>query len=163
MAHRDRPLVSENWSTQARTNAVILALVMAVATAMAISALTDSLRARRFVETDAVILHADVAGGGGRSGYRPEVRFRYRVDGRDYEGTRLDLGVWSYGGREGIERTLAAYSVGARVKAWYYPRDPSVAVLRNQGSVLANLLLVLLSGGACATAVYLRFVRRARD
>jgi len=155
----NRPLVSESWSNQARINAVIVALAMAVGTAMAISALTDSMRARRFVETDAVILHADVAGGG-RSGYRPDVRFRYRVGGREYEGTRLDLGVWSYGGREGIERTLAAYSVGASVKAWYYPRDPSLAVLRNQGSVLANLLLALLTGGACATAVYLRFVRR---
>ncbi len=63
--------------------------------------------------------------------FHPEIRYRYWVDGRTYEGQ------WIYsGGQTGVadrdeaEKVLAPYAAGRQVQVFYNPRNPSEALLQ---------------------------------
>jgi hypothetical protein len=68
-----------------------------------------------------------------RPAYRPEITFRYQVEGRTHQCTGWDSwavsGDYGGGGREFYERVLDRYQVGASYPCWFDPKDPSKAVL----------------------------------
>lgn len=82
-----------------------------------------------------------------RSGFVPNVAYRYSVDGRLYFG-------WQYARTNMLEsgaavaRRLATLHPGASITAWYDARDPSEAVL----SRAPNLVLLAILTGLAALA-----------
>jgi hypothetical protein len=60
--------------------------------------------------------------------YRPKIRYRYSVAGKEYEGTQYCYGQWSSGG--GFARRIAAaLPLDSQVEVHFAPGDPRDAVL----------------------------------
>lgn len=81
--------------------------------------------------------------------YTPEVRFEYILAGRIHESDMLrpTIIVQAHASRESAAEELAAFPIGARVKAWVDPADPERGFLikeRSAGPVVFVVLGVLL-------------------
>jgi hypothetical protein len=90
-----------------------------------------------------------------RPAYRPEITFRYQVEGRTYQCTGWDSwavsGAYGGGSYERFSRVLDRYEIGASYPCWFDPEDPSKAVLVRRVRplyVLAVLPLALIVLGA---------------
>lgn len=87
----------------------------------------------------------------GCSVYRPEVRYRYEVEGRTYEGTRLSSSSSAYTGDEArARRWIAPFAVGARVPVHVDSGNPNNSVLApGMSPVLLGALVIggLIWGG----------------
>ena len=93
----------------------------------------------------------------GKSGpsYRPDITFRYEVDGKELRCTGWDswalFGDYGGGSLKYFERVLDRYEVGRAYPCWFDPGEPSRAVLVRHVRglyVLAVLPLVFVSLGA---------------
>jgi hypothetical protein len=73
--------------------------------------------------------------------YQAVVEYSYRVDGRDYHGTRLSFGGKQSTAEGPAKRKAARYPSGSTVQVRYDPADPSQAVLETRVA-LSWLLLV---------------------
>jgi hypothetical protein len=60
--------------------------------------------------------------------FRPDIAYRYEVDGRSYAGSQTNIRKVSRE-RDTVERLLARYPVGAAVSVHYNPADPAEAML----------------------------------
>ena len=81
--------------------------------------------------------------------HRPDVRFRYRVGGREYESDLLhpSIIVRTYGSREAAAEALAPFPVNATVSAYVDPSLPDKAYLiatAGNGPVVFMVVGVLL-------------------
>lgn len=85
-----------------------------------------------------------------------EVRYRYRVGGRDYEGTRIRFGGQARMSALAADGIVAKYPRGAAIDVFYNPKSPSQAVLEpgNSGNLaaLAVLLVVFVAISAVLIA-----------
>lgn len=91
--------------------------------------------AKRFRPVEAYVVASRVASSRSGSGttrtttYRPEITYRYTVDGREYTSRTyhfMGVGQGSHAAAAGI---VDRYPVGGKVTAYYDPRRPSVAIL----------------------------------
>jgi hypothetical protein len=109
-------------------------------------------RARAWPTARGEVVEVGVRWAGAMSrGAHPTIRYRYVVDGRPLEGTRLQFGAqfgrWS---ERSARAALGPLSPGAPVTVRYDPRDPSDAVLRPEPTVgdgvalLVGVVLVVL-------------------
>ena len=84
--------------------------------------------------------------------YRPEIRFSYRVGGRDYSAETWKSGpVVSHGTPGPAEKVVARYATGQKVPVYYDPTRPDMAVLEpnnreGTGMVLAMGIVFGLAG-----------------
>ncbi len=60
--------------------------------------------------------------------YRPNIQYKYSVEGKEYLGDRYRYGKWSSGG-DWAKQIVASRPVGSPVEVYYAPADPSDAVL----------------------------------
>ena len=67
--------------------------------------------------------------GDDRRVYRGAVRYRYRVDGTDYEGDRVSLGEYATENRADAEAVTRRYPLGRRVPVHYRPGAPDASLL----------------------------------
>jgi len=85
-----------------------------------------------------------------------EVRYRYRVGSKDYEGTRIRFGGQARMSALAADEIVARYPRGATIEVFHDPKSPSQAVLEpgNSGNVtaLVALLVVFVAIGAVLTA-----------
>ncbi len=118
----------------------------------------------RFAPARAVVLASAVevsTGSEGGSIYRPVVRYRYRIDQRDYESDRYDLaGTGSSSDRAWSEHVVAAYPPGAERAMWYDPAQPESAVIatgwpRNFWFICLFLQPFLVIGAALIAGIVL--------
>lgn len=83
--------------------------------------------------------------------YRPDIRYSYRVDDRDYHGNTVSFG-WTalYGEPASADEILAKYPLGAPVRVFYDPARPRDSVLepRSRQGSLAPLTFGLIFGTA---------------
>ncbi len=91
--------------------------------------------ANRFRPVEAYVVASRVASSSSGSGtnrttsYRPEITYRYIVDGREYTSRTyhfMGIGQGSHAAAAGI---VNRYPVGGKVTAYYDPQRPSVAIL----------------------------------
>lgn len=113
------------------------------------------------------ILSSSVAGhhGDGEATYSVEVRYRYEVDGRSYQGRRYAFLGGSSSGYEGKRRIVGALPAGATTTCWVDADDPRQAVLHRGLSweyafVLLPLVFVVLGAGGLWAATLDRRRRR---
>lgn len=87
--------------------------------------------ARSWPEAKGTVTEVGLRRSHGRGGasYRPRIRYRYRVDGRDLEGERLRVREQASSDREAVEAVAAGYSVGGEVVVRYDPEDPSQSMV----------------------------------
>jgi hypothetical protein len=86
--------------------------------------------AQDWPETEGQVLVSEVRDEGGENGWRAHVVYRYEVDGRVYENSRIAVAV-EYG-REGFqaqEELAARFPAGAPVTVYYNPQNPAEAAL----------------------------------
>lgn len=88
------------------------------------------IRALGYATAAGAVTHSDVETVDGEDGptYRPNVKYRYSVAGKEYQGDRYRYGQWSTGGRS-AHRTVASHPVGAQVEVHYAHDDPTDSVL----------------------------------
>jgi hypothetical protein len=107
----------------------------------------QALACRRWPVADGVIVVSDLQRSRGSDGafmYRPEVTYRYEVQGRQLVSSRTQFGdrlelSWS---RPAVQ-IVQKYPVGTRVSVRYAPDDPEEAVLET------GVRGILLAGIAC--------------
>jgi uncharacterized protein DUF3592 len=62
--------------------------------------------------------------------YRPEITFRYRVGGTDYQSSRISFGFdRSLPYQREAQNILDRYPMGSAVKVYYEPGNPSLGIL----------------------------------
>ena len=64
-----------------------------------------------------------------KSTYAPNVSYRYEVDGKEYESSRLTIVPRNYSSRQWVNEILASYPVGGTVRVFYDPKDPGNCLL----------------------------------
>ena len=122
---------------------------------------------------DAVIVHSEVvshttADTDGRVGFsnsmtthRPDVRFRYRVAGQEYESDLLNptIIVTSYGSASDVEEALVPFPVNAKVRAYVDPSHPEQAFLiatKSSAPIVFIIIGVLLPPLAWFVSRYMK-------
>lgn len=93
-----------------------------------------------------------------------EIAYVYAVDGRPFTGTSVDPPGFESAG-SGDAELVAQFPVGARVRAYYDPSDPSVAALRTTtGAPRRYAFLIIgflvMAIGAPFAALAIRWARR---
>lgn len=88
------------------------------------------LRALGYATTAGSVTHSKVETVDGDDGptYRPNIKYKYTVAGKEYQGDRYRYGQWSSGGRS-AHRIVASHPVAAQVEVYYSPDDPTDSVL----------------------------------
>jgi hypothetical protein len=66
-----------------------------------------------------------------RTTYSPAVEYAYRVNGADYRGRQINLGVTVSGSQAAAEKQAARYKPGSEIDVHYDPKNPSNAALEN--------------------------------
>ena len=101
---------------------------------------------------------------GGR-GYVPEVRYRFTVNGQEYEGHIYAYNIKGigfsprYGGKGWAQNILKRYHIGDVVTVYYDPRDPSKSLLTKEVAWVEFCLYLGLVPGIVLFIFYLSFSR----
>lgn len=91
--------------------------------------------------------------------YRPDIVFRYSVNGRDFTGRKVWLTGYDGSKRfDDARAVMDAYPAGSAVKVLYNPDDPTDAALRTAWPRWEVLMIALFGIPWIAGAIY--FVRR---
>ncbi len=84
-------------------------------------------------ETTCTIISSGVENTGeDENPYRPDVRYRYRIDGKDFEGTRVVRGDNATSKFDRARDTAARYPVGSLATCRVNPNHPSLSVLQRR-------------------------------
>lgn len=84
--------------------------------------------------------------------WSPLVEYVYRIDGRQYHGTRIGFGPTVSAGRELAEAAVARYPEDATVTVHYHPANPSQATLETR---VAHGWVGLVFVAACLVVAFL--------
>ena len=79
-----------------------------------------------------------------KTNYHADIRYRYQVDGRDYEGNRITANDSASIQREDIEAITSGYSAGQSIPVYYNPDSPDQALLQPGKS--GDSVVVLIMG-----------------
>ncbi|MFI5014415.1 MAG: DUF3592 domain-containing protein [Hyphomicrobiales bacterium] len=85
--------------------------------------------------------------------YRADIRFAYKVGGREFHSSQWKWGWTSlYADSMGAQAIVAAHPQGRSVRVYYDPKEPETAVLEpgNKQGTLAPLVVSLVFGGGGA-------------
>jgi hypothetical protein len=93
-----------------------------------------------------------VPGGRGQTviQWSPVVEYSYRVQGRDYHGSRLAFGADVAGPRDFAEAIVARYPAGREVTVHFNPANPSFAVLEPRVAFAWPILILTIAFFAAA-------------
>lgn len=127
---------------------VLIAAVVVIYSALAMVALARA--SRRWPTIPGRVVRSEIRE------RRAVIRYRYAVEGNEYEGTDVAAGDWPYRTGRSVARRVQLYPVDAQVTVYYDPRQPHVAVLKPGlrldvfylpmvATVLVLISLVLLS------------------
>ena len=83
--------------------------------------------------------------------YRPRVRYRYRVNGKEYTSEKLTYKGYSTV-QEVVQEMVRPYRIGSSVQVHYHPRHPARAVLE-PGTTRKYLIPILLAAGLMAAGI----------
>jgi hypothetical protein len=103
---------------------------------------------RRFLVTDGTVLESRVVTSRGSKGstlYRPKIRYRYDVKGREYVSDQFTFDTSSSsGGRDYSDRMVATNPPGREIRVYYDPDRPEVAILELRVPTLLWFMLFFL-------------------
>jgi Protein of unknown function (DUF3592) len=90
----------------------------------------------------------------GLKGYYGEVRYRYRVADKDYEGDKISFNRVHVSVRDAWQRALEGYPVGKTVNVFYDPKNPGIAVLEpglhGEINLLYRMTILYIAGSGLA-------------
>ena len=113
-------------------------------------------------QVDGTVISSEVVDAWDTSGerYTPQIIYTYEIDATSYEGRQVNLqGDLYLGNQLDAEQIIAPYPVGATVRPYVDPSDPTRSVLERDlptavwWFVVIGLLLVLLSIGLGIRAI----------
>jgi hypothetical protein len=84
--------------------------------------------------------------GGGGTAYHPEIKIRYKVDGREYEVWTYDAIPMFYPDQAAQQAIVDGFQVGAICPCWYDPDRPDKAILV-RGHLWAPYVLLVVPIG----------------
>jgi hypothetical protein len=91
--------------------------------------------------------------------FAPEVIYEYEVDGKLYQGKRLNFGFqMQHNIRSWAEEGIAAYTVGQQVEVYYNPDKPQDSVLEIAAPVGKPVKLMLLIAVGSTVMALVMFV-----
>ena len=102
-------------------------------------------RVRQFLPVEGEVTLSDVGVNRSTEGttFYPDIHFRYTVDGQTHDTGRYRIMVISSSGRSGKQEVVRRYPVGSKVRAWYDPNKPDVAVIDNSFSFFPAIFLTI--------------------
>lgn len=113
---------------------------------------------RRWPTTEGEVLDSraevDPTSDPGDLSYRPKVRYRYRVNDREYVSENLTYKGYSTA-QEVVEAMAGRYPTGSQVQVYYHPRHPNRAVLEPGTTLWQYLIPIMLAAGGMATGIAL--------
>lgn len=100
--------------------------------------------------------------------YRPQITYRFRVEGREHTGNRIFFGSSSFQREEEAKEYAAKYPVGKAVEVRYQPGRPEMSILepglpRDSGFLFAIGASALLVGGFLSWIGFTRRLARAGE
>lgn len=75
--------------------------------------------------------------------FRPQIRYRYQVDGREFSGTRVWAVDYSSSGRGEMQAVVDRYPVGQAAQVHYDPEKPENAVLETGAGWLGTIFMAI--------------------
>jgi hypothetical protein len=120
------------WTTPFLTLLFLGAIVLLLSTV--IFELPKSIASLAWPTTEGVVLSSDIHLMTGWSedseGWAPSVSYRYSVNGREYVSGNIEIQDVGNGNTDYLAyQVIQRYPVGERVKIYYNPGDPTIAVL----------------------------------
>lgn len=142
------------------TGALISMLIISL---LALIQSAPAMAAREWLSTDGMIVKSFVTSEqdnedtkGTRLLYVPYVAYTYFVQGTQFVATRIHFGANAKSTvREGAEKALGNYPVGAPVTVYFNPENPTDAVLVRQAPQAGRLGLLALGVFAACLVAYL--------
>ena len=96
----------------------------------------------------------------GKSGYQhsANIRYTYRVDGKDYTSGKIVVGDYSSNSSRRARKLTSRYRKGSQVKIYYNPVKPGEAVLKPGGTLLiyAPFAFGIIAAAAGISAFFYR-------
>ena len=120
-------------------------------------------RAEAWPTANGVVIESRTRPGCSRAGkgYSTTVRYRYQVDGKDYESRRIIFGAASCDPEHFARSSMKEFPVGAEIKVRYDPQAPAEAVLipgmvddSTSGALAFMTLWLVLATAAAAMVLY---------
>lgn len=91
--------------------------------------------------------------------YKPVVKYKYKVDGKEYIGDSLRFIDFNYGSHSKALKVIERYPVGKELESRYHNNYPKMTVL-DPGAHLSDLLVPLAGIVLFFGALILRYVRK---
>lgn len=145
--------------------AIVLMIAGGTGTVLKVKQIKEAFSYRQWPTTMGKVISSKVVGD---RGYRPEIRYEYRIEGKTYQNTS-HLNLPNFGGRinrlDAAETTVESYPEGKRIKVYYNPFEPENAYLNIsppawvylQGATYLTLFMV------GSVLLLLHFVARQRQ
>ena len=129
-----------------------MGIMMFVILLLALIQSAPAMSAREWASADGIVVqsfisteHDDEDAKASRIYYVPNVAYTYFAQDIQQLGTRIHFGAHKKNTvREGAEKDLSAYPVGARVTVYYDPERPNNSVLKREAPAAGRLGLVAL-------------------
>ncbi|MBT5230307.1 MAG: DUF3592 domain-containing protein [Methylococcales bacterium] len=152
--------IADSWSSQARTNSLILIAAMLFFGWISAQDVKLLLSSCHWQPIESQIIQSKINKGNRGGPDSPWIEFRYTVDKRTYASDQVDFGEWSHGD---VPTYISNFPIGKTVTAYYNPDNPEQAVLNKTGSLFGNLLMCLVTWGLAAMTIYYRFFKLAKN
>lgn len=78
--------------------------------------------------------------------YRPEIRYEYVVDGKEFAAKRLGLEDTSASWRSDADGIVDRFPIGREVEIFYNPENPGEALLEPTDAVKGGMILLVAGG-----------------
>ena len=102
----------------------------------------EASRSKHWASTMGQIIKSTVLKTGARNAWRPEVAYRYHVNGLEHVGQRIAFDYFDYSLKEAQEKAQK-YSLHATIPVYYDPAQPQESTLEQKARDLSSGLLLL--------------------
>ena len=109
-------------------------------------------RSHRWAVTDGVVTASNVGHNRHVPGYHYRVRYEFRIGRTGYQGTLVTSAQFPYGTRRWATARSAQYPLGAAVRVYYDPEDPTIAVLEPGIGIETFFPIAMLGAAVIAAA-----------
>ena len=142
------PLDKPDFPIPPNYSFVLLGFYMAVAsgfsTVLGIRSLSWSTVRGRIVqkgvtEDDSLYMGA----GKGAAGWTPRIRYRYAIDGREYEGDQIAFNQPNFSTQESAAKYVERFASGTECEVYHNPSDPAFSTLQRGATPVTLFCLVL--------------------
>ena len=127
----------------------LLLIAAVVVTNAALALISTARGSRRWPTAPGRVVRSEARG------IRDVIRYRYPIQGEEFEGTDVTLGGWPYPSARTAAERVRRYPTGTQVTVYYDPRHPTTLATLEPGFSLGVLYLPAVSSALLLVALAL--------